>query len=1100
MSIVQISRIQHRSGLYENLPQLAKAELGYVVDQRRLFIGNGLLTDGAPQTGNTEILTEYSDILNLASLYNYKNSDAGYNPQTGNTRSNFNGIASNGSLYVAVGSSGTILTSSDGIVWSSTISGTSQNLLSVIYGGGLFVATGTNGTVIYSTNGTVWQASGAVSYTNINSVIYAGGQYVLVTSLGEVYTSNNAIAWTKQASTISVSLNAIAYGSSKYVAGGKNGTVITSSDGVTWSSGTVSFDDILGLAYLTDTSGSYFVATCAKNKIYYSADGVTWYRSLVDAFVSVTNDGTNSWAITSWGDVYQGSTGTFTYQTNIAAAENFTYIYQNGAGLFTALTGSGGIYTSGNGLTWTSRTSGVTTGLNAVYFDGTTWVIVGDSGVILSSTNGTSFTSRTSGTTANLVGISKLSTTLWIAVGDSGTILTSPNLVTWTARSSGTTSNLRNVAVANLGGGTYKIIAVGTGGIGVSSSDGLAWTSAISNSATDPFGNTVALSDLNNIGYFSFTPPGGSLTNLWIIVGDHGVLATSTNGTSWNTKTTNTTANFTNITYTNSYFYVSGDAGLSYLSGQTGLAYTYYNLYYSNSSLQPDLYSITTNGTLNVIGGAYGYLFYSTNQFKFYKKENASLSYTNRSVGYFNSTFFAVGYNGHISTSSTGQAWTSQNFSYGGTITQRSIQKKLDDIVSVKDFGAKGDGLTDDTEAINRAMYELYCRVRNQSSYKILHFPAGTYIINGSLNVPSNARLFGEGAGNTIITQTANPYIYPYVTWVMYTADNLQQIQNQIGLNGASLPNNITIRDMTLNSLNDGLIIDSASSVQLQSVSFNGPFNAVSTATDSNNGSITAGVKFYGKSLVFATDINIVDCYFNGFNCGIYLPSLNYTSNCLFDSCTFNNMYYGVYLNGASAKGITLSNSFMNLIYSYGLYAANCKNILSLSNYYQDVGDKLLGVSYPNVPVIYWDTTAQSSGSIGDTFDRTDAYTVSETVNTFQWDFSEGLRLGTYQTNSGESLALANNTTAPLITNLDDYGTTFGLEFQYSITRNSQVASGVAKFTLTSSGLYSIEDDRSQSGDVGVTFGYNGSTDLTYTTDSNGTGLINYAIRYFEML
>ena len=107
--------------------------------------------------------------------------------------------------------------------------------------------------------------------------------------------------------------------------------------------------------------------------------------------------------------------------------------------------------------------------------------------------------------------------------------------------------------------------------------------------------------------------------------------------------------------------------------------------------------------------------------------------------------------------------------------------------------------------------------------------------------------------------------------------------------------------------------------------------------------------------------------------------------------------------------------------------------------------------------------------------------------------------MGTIVHTKGNSLALANNTTAALITNLDDFGDTFGLEFQYTITRNSQVASGTAKFTLTSTGLYSIEDDRTQSGDVGVTFGYNGSTDLTYTTDSTGTGLINYAIRYFEM-
>ena len=48
MAIVQISRITQRKGLQDDLPQLAGAELGWSVDERRLFIGNGELADGAP--------------------------------------------------------------------------------------------------------------------------------------------------------------------------------------------------------------------------------------------------------------------------------------------------------------------------------------------------------------------------------------------------------------------------------------------------------------------------------------------------------------------------------------------------------------------------------------------------------------------------------------------------------------------------------------------------------------------------------------------------------------------------------------------------------------------------------------------------------------------------------------------------------------------------------------------------------------------------------------------------------------------------------------------------------------------------------------------
>jgi hypothetical protein len=63
VAIVQISRITNRKGLQENLPQLAGAELGWSTDSRRLYIGNGTLQDGAPVIGNTEVLTEFSEVI-----------------------------------------------------------------------------------------------------------------------------------------------------------------------------------------------------------------------------------------------------------------------------------------------------------------------------------------------------------------------------------------------------------------------------------------------------------------------------------------------------------------------------------------------------------------------------------------------------------------------------------------------------------------------------------------------------------------------------------------------------------------------------------------------------------------------------------------------------------------------------------------------------------------------------------------------------------------------------------------------------------------------------------------------------------------------------
>jgi hypothetical protein len=62
MAIVQISQITNRKGYNSNLPQLAGAEFGWSTDTRQLYIGNGTIEEGAPAIGNTEILTEFSDL------------------------------------------------------------------------------------------------------------------------------------------------------------------------------------------------------------------------------------------------------------------------------------------------------------------------------------------------------------------------------------------------------------------------------------------------------------------------------------------------------------------------------------------------------------------------------------------------------------------------------------------------------------------------------------------------------------------------------------------------------------------------------------------------------------------------------------------------------------------------------------------------------------------------------------------------------------------------------------------------------------------------------------------------------------------------------
>lgn len=78
MAVIQISKIQLRRGREqeEGIPQLASGELAWAVDTQKLFIGNGAVSEGAPQVGNTRILTENDNLFELAQDYQYRESNS----------------------------------------------------------------------------------------------------------------------------------------------------------------------------------------------------------------------------------------------------------------------------------------------------------------------------------------------------------------------------------------------------------------------------------------------------------------------------------------------------------------------------------------------------------------------------------------------------------------------------------------------------------------------------------------------------------------------------------------------------------------------------------------------------------------------------------------------------------------------------------------------------------------------------------------------------------------------------------------------------------------------------------------------------------------
>jgi hypothetical protein len=89
--------------------------------------------------------------------------------------------------------------------------------------------------------------------------------------------------------------------------------------------------------------------------------------------------------------------------------------------------------------------------------------------------------------------------------------------------------------------------------------------------------------------------------------------------------------------------------------------------------------------------------------------------------------------------------------------TARSWISKAREIVSVKDFGAVGDGVTDDTDAISAAI--SYCKTL---AYKSLYFPFGNYKTTDSLTkiTGNNWHIYGDGEAATRVFGTHNGPIF----------------------------------------------------------------------------------------------------------------------------------------------------------------------------------------------------------------------------------------------------------------------------------------------------------------------------------------------------
>ena len=1133
MAIVSISRIQHRRGLQQDLPSLASAELGWSVDEQRLFIGNGSLPEGAPQLGNTEILTEHSDILRLAQTYTFKNDDAGYIPATGGRTVKINSVTYGNSLYVAVGSGGTILTSYDSDSWTPVYGGITTNLNHVCYGNGKFVAVGASGTIIYSTDGLVWNKATLSVFLTFTSVVWASGSilnFVATSTSGEVIISSDAITW----STIPIitgasdGLNSIDYFDGLLVAVGNNATVLYSTNANDWTSPLLSLPPIGSSSIIHTTTSGYnlkavkyvgeqWIATGDYSTVIISLDGINWIYGYTDTFRSSASDGTTTVFVGDGGIIYTtidtNLEQSATLIASLLAISSTKNLYDviwaasdsnnlTATSKFVAVGAAGTILTSSDGDTWTVRNSTVTEDLNKIIYNpaANAYIAVGAAGTILTSSDLIDWVIRDSDTEEDLYSIALWSTTTYIAVGANGTIVTSPNLTAWASTTYGT-EDYNSVVVADLGGSTYKAVAVGTNGTIITSDNSTTWTPQAS-------GNDNNLHSVNYVSYTYQTNP----YLVYVAVGDNGTILISTDGDYWNSVNVLATNHLFSVNYSLGNFWITGSVGYGTIFGghildAATISIQSLSVVFTSTSGYngPSLNGITIGNGSYVLVGQYDSTLTSQDGQNFVSQTQRNFEIGNLSTAelfdviYENDMFTAMGNKGLILTSDDGISWSGISYSFGDSKTVRTIQAKLDDFVSVKDFGAKGDGLTDDTESINRALYEIYCRTNTPAARKTLYFPAGKYIVSSGINVPSNAYLRGEGSNNTVIQQTADP---TFISYVMITADSKQQIGGQAGFNGATLPSDIVIQDMTLQNNYDALWLVNANRVSLLRVNLIGGQDFPEDA-----GNEWTGIYIIGNVMTPPTDIDISHCNIQNYNYGV-LQYDQYSRNIVFYSSTFQNMYKGFYLgaDGGLVNSMTISNCVFDSIYSHAIDADSVINVTSTFNSFRDVGNYYEGTGSPQEYIINFGENSEGCASITDQFDRT----LADNNQTVAWingnshtaalHSGHEFRLGLYQQAGGQAYTLTYNQTEELVgfdMLFDDQS--YNKRVNYLINRNNRTRIGVLTITYDpDTSDFNLDDDSSETGDVGVVFNLydagDGVLSLQYTSDNSQSSQFNVTL------
>ncbi len=422
--------------------------------------------------------------------------------------------------------------------------------------------------------------------------------------------------------------------------------------------------------------------------------------------------------------------------------------------------------------------------------------------------------------------------------------------------------------------------------------------------------------------------------------------------------------------------------------------------------------------------------------------------------------------------------YTVQTGATAGTPVSQSLQSRLDSYAVITDFGATGDGVTDVTADINRALNQIFCQDINPSIRRSIFFPAGTYIITDTLLIPPYCKLYGEGADSTIISFNVQPWTstISYASGVLVenggvyyrslaivpigiaignttywgvetlpdymfrTTDSLQQTGANIGTGGALPPGHVEISSMKFatNVPTSGALVQGAVDCVFDCVAFegNGTASTLTTATLA-----TAGVSFANQGSYVCTNVVWNNCIVTRMAWGVNTDQA--VQGVTVSNCRFDTLYQGVYLGTVSPgigyvgpTGVRIVQNTFDNIYAEGIVIINCSLNATAYNTFYEVGNSFNGQTNPVTPVI--DLDATNNVSVGDMFERTTAQSAAlhprialnnknnialgmnvNNIELYQSNavdltLANQLSVGTYNRIAGIQDVLANNATANL--------------------------------------------------------------------------------------